>query len=218
MSARTNILAKLKAQVAGANYDLLPAEPSFNYPAQNQTEMLAQFTTNLNANHAEIIKTSANKIAQEVQQLLAKRGITKLLHGHNSQYNSALTELAQTDLELIPFDFDLTDNNKEYLFNQIEAGICGSTACIAQTGTIVIWPSKEEPRTLSLVPPLHIVVVDAKAMYQTFAQLMSEQGWQDNMPTNVILASGPSKTADIQQTLAYGAHGPKELVVLLLNS
>ncbi len=36
------------------------------------------------------------------------------------------------------------------------------------------------------------------------------------MPTNIILASGPSKTADIQQTLAYGAHGPKELIVLLV--
>ena len=38
------------------------------------------------------------------------------------------------------------------------------------------------------------------------------------MPTNALLISGPSKTADIQQTLAYGAHGPKELVLLLLQA
>jgi len=38
------------------------------------------------------------------------------------------------------------------------------------------------------------------------------------MPTNALLVSGPSKTADIQVTLAYGAHGPKELVVLLLDN
>jgi L-lactate dehydrogenase complex protein LldG len=37
------------------------------------------------------------------------------------------------------------------------------------------------------------------------------------MPTNLLLVSGPSKTADIQQTLAYGAHGPKELVVVLVD-
>nr|WP_289509270.1 LUD domain-containing protein [Pseudoalteromonas ruthenica] len=36
------------------------------------------------------------------------------------------------------------------------------------------------------------------------------------MPTNVVFISGPSKTADIQQTLAYGAHGPKELIVLII--
>ena len=38
-----------------------------------------------------------------------------------------------------------------------------------------------------------------------------------NMPTNALLITGPSKTADIQQTLAYGAHGPSELVVLIVN-
>ena len=38
------------------------------------------------------------------------------------------------------------------------------------------------------------------------------------MPTNALLISGPSKTADIQQTLAYGAHGPKELIVLVINA
>jgi L-lactate dehydrogenase complex protein LldG len=38
------------------------------------------------------------------------------------------------------------------------------------------------------------------------------------MPTNALLISGPSKTADIQQTLAYGAHGPKELVLLLIQA
>ena len=40
---------------------------------------------------------------------------------------------------------------------------------------------------------------------------------QANMPTNLLLVTGPSKTADIQQTLAYGAHGPKELVIVLIN-
>ena len=39
----------------------------------------------------------------------------------------------------------------------------------------------------------------------------------EDLPTNLLLVSGPSKTADIQQTLAYGAHGPKELVIVLVN-
>jgi L-lactate dehydrogenase complex protein LldG len=46
---------------------------------------------------------------------------------------------------------------------------------------------------------------------------MQVEGWQQGLPTNALLVSGPSKTADIQQTLAYGAHGPKELVVLLIE-
>ena len=48
-------------------------------------------------------------------------------------------------------------------------------------------------------------------------KLMTAEGWANGLPTNALLISGPSKTADIQVTLAYGAHGPKELVVLLIG-
>jgi hypothetical protein len=44
------------------------------------------------------------------------------------------------------------------------------------------------------------------------------ENWAAGLPTNALLISGPSKTADIQQTLAYGAHGPKELIVLVINA
>jgi L-lactate dehydrogenase complex protein LldG len=70
---------------------------------------------------------------------------------------------------------------------------------------------------MSLVPPVHIVLLDAANIYNTFYEAMQAEGWKDGLPTNALLISGPSKTADIQQTLAYGAHGPKELVVLLLT-
>lgn len=40
---------------------------------------------------------------------------------------------------------------------------------------------------------------------------------QDDLPTNLLLVTGPSKTADIQQVLAFGAHGPRELVIVLVN-
>ena len=65
---------------------------------------------------------------------------------------------------------------------------------------------------------MHFFIVDANTLYPDFQSLIEQQQWQNNLPTNVVFISGPSKTADIQQTLAYGAHGPKELIVLLLNS
>ena len=90
-------------------------------------------------------------------------------------------------------------------------------AAIAETGTLILWPDEKEPRLMSLVPPLHIVLLDAATIYNTFYEAMTSEGWKDGLPTNALLISGPSKTADIQQTLAYGAHGPRELVVLLLH-
>ena len=47
--------------------------------------------------------------------------------------------------------------------------------------------------------------------------MMVAQDWAAGLPTNVLLVSGPSKTADIEQVLAYGAHGPRELIVLVLE-
>jgi L-lactate dehydrogenase complex protein LldG len=67
------------------------------------------------------------------------------------------------------------------------------------------------------VPPVHIVLLDAAKIHNTFFEAMTAESWQNGLPTNALLISGPSKTADIQQTLAYGAHGPKELIVLLMG-
>ena len=69
---------------------------------------------------------------------------------------------------------------------------------------------------MSLVPPVHFVLLDAAAIYDNLLAAMTAERWADGLPTNALLISGPSKTADIQQTLAYGAHGPKELIVLLM--
>ncbi|HEX9179368.1 MAG TPA: LUD domain-containing protein, partial [Burkholderiales bacterium] len=79
------------------------------------------------------------------------------------------------------------------------------------------WPGETEPRTLSLVPPVHFVLLDEASIHADLHSAMAADRWPARMPTNALLISGPSKTADIQQTLAYGAHGPRELIVLLIR-
>jgi L-lactate dehydrogenase complex protein LldG len=165
-----------------------------------------------------VINVTKSTIGPTIQDVLNQRGIEKLLYGKNTDYSSLLeTELnPQKNIELIPFDFNLNEN-KAFVFNDLPASFTSSKFAIADTGTVVLWPSIEEPRTMSLIPPLHIVAVQTKSLYQNFANLVEAQNWKAQMPTNILLVSGPSKTADIQQTLAYGAHGPKELIVLLIE-
>ena len=59
--------------------------------------------------------------------------------------------------------------------------------------------------------------VEAAKLYASFEELMMAEDWGRDLPSNVVLISGPSKTADIEQTLAYGVHGPTELIVMLLR-
>ena len=81
---------------------------------------------------------------------------------------------------------------------------------------MILRPGPDEPRQLSLVPPIHIALLDVDRLFDTFWQAQTEEPefWIQDMPTNAILISGPSKTADIEQTLTYGVHGPKSLIVL----
>ena len=105
---------------------------------------------------------------------------------------------------------------KQDLFEQIDVSITTSHAGLAESGTLILKPTPQEPRLMSLVPPAHVAILDANRLYENFAELMSAEDWSE-MPTNLLLISGPSKTADIEQTLAYGIHGPKRLITLIVN-
>jgi L-lactate dehydrogenase complex protein LldG len=106
---------------------------------------------------------------------------------------------------------------KHTLFGQMQASVTSTVAGIADTGTLVLRPGPGEPRTLSLVPPVHVAVLRASRMYASLPAAMAGLQLAADMPSNLLLVSGPSKTADIQQVLAYGAHGPKELIIVLID-
>ena len=80
-----------------------------------------------------------------------------------------------------------------------------------------MWPDAHAPRLMSLVPPVHIALLDAQSLHESFAAMIEDEHWAAGLPSNALLISGPSKTADIEQTLAYGIHGPRQLITLILN-
>jgi L-lactate dehydrogenase complex protein LldG len=81
----------------------------------------------------------------------------------------------------------------------------------------VLWPDAREPRLMSLVPPLHIALLQSDKIYNSFYEIIQVEKWPDRMPTNALLISGPSKTADIEMTLAFGVHGPRELIAMIIE-
>ena len=103
---------------------------------------------------------------------------------------------------------------KDELFDRVDAGFTNICAGIAQTGTLLLWPDAQQPRSMSLVPPIHIALFDTTTLHDDFFSAMQSLGLAHNTPSNLVLISSPSKTSDIQLTLAFGAHGPRDLVVL----
>jgi len=91
-------------------------------------------------------------------------------------------------------------------------------AAIAETGTLMLPSAPERPTTLNLLADTAIVVLRASRLVGAY-----EEAWDllradlGGMPRNVMLVTGPSRSADIEQTLELGAHGPRRLHVVLVE-
>jgi L-lactate dehydrogenase complex protein LldG len=128
----------------------------------------------------------------------------------------ALRAALPDGVEALAFERPLEDWKGE-LFGTVDAGFTVARSGIAATGTLVLAPDAVTPRTVSLVPPLHIALVYAHTLHADLHQALHAERWQDGMPTNLVLATGPSRTSDIQQTLAFGAHGPRWTWVIIVT-
>ncbi len=181
----------------------------------SKEEMIAKLSENLQSAKAETYLLSDAELIDWLNEELPKRGINNLLMG--ASIAKQISKDINNEIEVLKYD-DPYESWSEKLFNQTDASITTTIGAIAQSGSIVLHPTPEEPRLMSLVPDIHIALVYEDTIYETFNQIITSQYWAKNMPTNALLISGPSKTADIEQVLAYGVHGPKELIVLILTS
>jgi L-lactate dehydrogenase complex protein LldG len=91
---------------------------------------------------------------------------------------------------------------------------------VAETGTLVLTSGPDNPTKLNFLPDNHIVVVDAAGIvgaYEAIWPRLREKFGDGAMPRVVNLITGPSRSADIEQTLIMGAHGPRRLHVILVG-
>ena len=186
------------------------------WPAE---EKMVRLKRMMEAVHTEVHLCGENTWIKTLCSVLEQKQIRKILYGTKTGLAQELVNLKQESPEMIPELIDYKDpieESKDLLF-EIDAAITTARGGIAETGSLILWPTPDEPRLMSLVPPIHIAVLYASDIYSTFREAMISENWSSQMPTNALLISGPSKTADIEQTLVYGIHGCKELVVLVLK-
>jgi len=87
-------------------------------------------------------------------------------------------------------------------------GITYATAGIAESATVVQPTSPQCGRAISLLPLVHIAVVDASTIQPTMLEVMQDLGNDGKLPSQVCFISGPSATADIELVRVEGVHGP----------
>lgn len=99
-----------------------------------------------------------------------------------------------------------------------KVGVTGSFCALAETGTLMLLSGQAQPATTSLLPETHVAVVSTGRIVASM-----EDAWDllrtevDELPRQIVFVSGPSRTADIEMTLVFGAHGPFRVHVVLLD-
>lgn len=216
MSARDRILARLRAApVISAATPVTPENSPAGGAEADSSVLIKRFADAMTASRTEVHYTDSTAWPSLLLALAKEKKVNSLLIGSGTFHGDRLAALHPDRPRLLAYDRAVSAWKRQ-LFEDVDAGFTSARCGIAETGCLVLWPDEREPRLMSLVPPIHFVLLDATTILPTLQNVIATQGWSRGLPTNVLLISGPSKTADIQQTLAYGAHGPKELIVLLV--
>jgi hypothetical protein len=98
-----------------------------------------------------------------------------------------------------------------------DAGLTGADGGLAQTGSVVLASSPGRGRLASLLPPIHIALLERTQFYETLPDFISAHPDLVTRGANFVCITGPSRTADIEHVLARGVHGPKEVHVILVG-
>jgi L-lactate dehydrogenase complex protein LldG len=221
-SARDAMLQRVRQAVAAGNRAgttlALPARGSVGY--QGAGADLQRFGERLTAAGGKpMIATNIEAAATHVLQIVRSKSARRILLGSGSILDALRLpqRLRAQDLEVHLVD-ELDGAIRRDTFFEADLGISGVACAIAETGTLVMASLPENPRSLSLLPPVHIAVVHRDQivadLFDLFADLEADKA---QLPSCLTLITGPSKTGDIELKLVTGVHGPGEVHVVVLT-
>ncbi|MFM7413673.1 MAG: lactate utilization protein C [Planctomycetota bacterium] len=177
-------------------------------------ERVAILTENLRRLKAEVHRAADLAAAADlVATFAADRGWRRVAwHGHETVEPLAIRLGCDT------YRVDDRQFDKDAL-EACDAGITACEAAVAQTGSILVSSGSCGGRALSILPHVHVVILPAVAVAGTLADALDlvRARHASRLPSMLSFITGPSRTGDIERILVLGAHGPKELIVLLVG-
>jgi L-lactate dehydrogenase complex protein LldG len=147
----------------------------------------------------------------DLGELLRAEGVTALFFPED---DAAAREIAEALVPFGPFSL-ATGAEVRGGSTAVTAGFSAAEAAIAETGTIVESSAGGRTFLPGLIADVHVSIVHVASVVARMEEALAS--FTPDLPRNISFLTGPSKTADIEQTLTVGAHGPKKAIVLLLS-
>lgn len=215
MNARDKILGTLQSKARDVTHP--PAWRS----RRNYEDLAAQFSEALTKAKGQVHR--AKNLAEATERL---SDVLEELNAEKIVAND-VAPLRDLDLEtrwpnLDWHRVDKTAGSLRDFCAAADVGLSSAEAALAETGSIIVTSGPGKSRLATLLPTNHVALVPtSKLTPDLFTWTASRTGAaptaDGKMPANLVLVSGPSKTADIEQTMAVGVHGPKRFIVILYN-
>jgi L-lactate dehydrogenase complex protein LldG len=222
---RREILAAIRRQLAASS----PSDVVYNehlahheVPAQVRQQIADSHKPNLSPverfqQSLEVVSGHCSIARDEDEAAEAVRQILELKQARSIAISDS--PLVRRIIERVKPDAVLVENATPSQLFDCDIGITSAQWVIAETGTLVLESNEERHRLASLVPPVHIAIIEANRIRQTLAEVLSalsEKG-QDGLSRAITFITGPSRTSDIELTLAIGVHGPGEVYVVIIE-
>jgi len=200
MNARDDILSAIRER--GVRSTPRPGRRRASPPSQ---ELAALFAERARAAAAQIMHVASREIPACVAGILRSRNMAAILH---LPPDPALEQMNWDEAPGLTLARDAPGPD--------DAALSFAAFAIAETGTLVYPASRAHPASWHFRPGLEIAVLAAHSILFDLEQVLACIGKSGALPSTLNLVTGPSRTGDIEQTLELGAHGPKELVILVV--
>jgi L-lactate dehydrogenase complex protein LldG len=209
------IHSEIKAATDRLHHQQSAAKISLN--GNGNRSLVEQFRENLNSVDGHCIVASGEaEVIQTLKQIISGLQGTPLHPRLVAVSDSALVQRLVSHIESDVEEIAVTPDASA-LF-AYDLGISSAQFAIAETGTLVLQSTREHHRLVSLLPPVHIAIVEADSLCATLGEALSllrPDGTE--LSPAITLITGPSRTADIELTLAIGVHGPQKLFVIIYS-
>jgi L-lactate dehydrogenase complex protein LldG len=221
MTGREAVLGKLRRAlgVSGEEMERRRAVAErLDHPRANLVPARGQLDRN---GRVELFCRMAEKVSASVRRLAGPQDIPTAVAEHLRRHNLPMQIRTGDDPAVAALPWD-REPHLERRFGPSDGhdlvSLSRAFAGVAETGTLVLLSGPDNPTTLNFLPDTHIVMVrsdDIVGDFESVWRRLRELHGPGVLPRTVNLVTGPSRSADIEQTLILGAHGPRALHILV---
>ncbi|MBI2238380.1 MAG: LUD domain-containing protein [Actinobacteria bacterium] len=201
-------LARVRDRLGG---DEVPPLPETLPPTQSSGDgrLFERFDEQLEKVGGEVRRVAAGEIAAAIAELAAGEETAVVATGVGDHLEAVTEGLRRAGCRAVEPTREASAS--------AGLGITGAALGVASTGSVLLPMGPDSPRVASLLPPHHVVILPEDRLAQGFEELYAAMPGHARSASQVVLVTGPSRTADIEMTIVRGVHGPARLTVLVVG-